>query len=63
VLFSSLGFGSSETDAVTAADADAARIDPRAAYRERKAKGRFDRGALEASAARVRLAKHGGFPR
>jgi len=63
VLFSSLGFGSSETDAVTAADADAARIDPRAAYRERKAKGRFDRGALEASAARVRLAKHGGIPR
>jgi hypothetical protein len=63
VLFSSLGFGSSETDAVTAADADAARIDPRAAYRERKAKGRFNRGALEASAARVRLAKHGGFPR
>ena len=64
VLFSSLGFGSGEPEnAVTAADADAARIDPRAAYRERKAKGRFDRGALEASAARVRLAKHGGFPR
>ena len=59
VLSSSLGFGSGETDAVTAADADAA-LDPRAAYRERKAKGRFDRGALEASAARVRRAKHGG---
>ena len=34
-------------------------LSPRAAYRERKSRGRFDRGALEASAARVRRAKHG----
>ena len=64
VLSSSLGFGRKGGPSFLAGsrvaeqDADVS-FDARAAYRERKSRGRFDRGALEASAARVRRAKHG----
>jgi hypothetical protein len=65
VLSSSLGFGRKGGPSFLAGsrvaeqDADVS-FDARAAYRERKSRGRFDRGALEASAARVRRAKFAG---
>ena len=65
VLSSSLGFGRKGGPSFLAGsrvaeqDADVS-FDARAAYRERKSRGRFDRGALEASAARVRRAKFSG---
>lgn len=68
VLSSSLGFGRKGGPSFLAGsrvaeqDADVS-FDARAAYRERKSRGRFDRGALEASAARVRRAKFAGGSR
>ena len=68
VLSSSLGFGRKGGPSFLAGsrvaeqDADVS-FDARAAYRERKSRGRFDRSALEASAARVRRAKFAGGSR